>query len=285
MQVQWWCSAQDTAWTWTWRPYPGVWLLVIALGAGYASLVSKALRRAGPLGLRHGGRRTFSFASGLALLWIVLDWPVGALGAGYLASVHMVQFLLVALAVPPLLLLGLPAHEGENAGRAPRSAIAKLLTHPLVTLGTFTVVVIATHMPRVTDTLMRYQLGSFVIDMLWLGAGLLFWLPVAGPLQVRPFFSRPAKMGYLLANMILMTAPGAMITFSEYPIYALYELAPPVTSLGPLEDQRIAGLMMKIGGGAITWVAISVLFFRWQRDETRAMDRERNAAAAGGVGS
>ena len=29
--MSWWCAAQDTAWSWTWQPYLGVWMLVASL--------------------------------------------------------------------------------------------------------------------------------------------------------------------------------------------------------------------------------------------------------------
>lgn len=54
------------------------------------------------------GRHAASFSSGLLVLWAALDWPLGPLGASYLASVHVLQFLLIALVAPPLLLAGLP---------------------------------------------------------------------------------------------------------------------------------------------------------------------------------
>ena len=107
--MQWWGSAQGLAWSWTWRPYVGVWILVGLLVAWYVRLA----RRSG--GVTPG--RRWVFAGGVASLWIALDWPLGALAAGYLASVHMVQFLLVALIAPPLLLFSRLDHLG--VGRLP----------------------------------------------------------------------------------------------------------------------------------------------------------------------
>lgn len=274
MQLQWWCSAQTLAWTWQWRPYPGVWLFVGAL-AGALLLLLRHARRLG-VGPAIRPRRTVLGWLGLLCVWIALDWPVGALGGGYLASVHMVQFLLLAMIAPPLLLLGVPAEALRDL--APEGVAGRLLrrlTHPLFTLVAFCVIVFATHLPVVSDALMPSQLGSFVVDTLWLGAGLLFWWPVAGPAVPRPLFSAPLRMGYLFATMVFMTAPGAMITFADLPLFATYELAPRVAGIGALGDQRVAGLLMKIGGGIITWIAISILFYRWQRDESRLLERER----------
>lgn len=262
--MQWWCSARDVAWTWTWQPYPGVWLFLVLLLAGYLRV-----RRAVGQGDPHARGRAAAFGGGLVLLWIALDWPVGALGAGYLASVHMLQFLLIALAAPPLLLLGVPRRAVERV-----HGVLARTTHPLLALLVFNAVVIATHLPVVTDTLMRSQLGSFAVDTLWLAAGLLYWWPVVVRAPERPGFSPPVRMVYLFVSMVFMTAPGVMITFSDLPIYGIYELAPPTGVLSPLEDQRIAGVLMKLGAGAILWTAIAILFVRWKLEEDRLLARD-----------
>lgn len=264
--IRWWCSAVGTSWTWDWRPYPGVWIFVALLGVTWIMIRNRAAANGASR-----GRPGFYFTAVL-LLWLALDWPLGAL-AGYLASAHMAQFLLISIAAPPLLLLGLPA-----ARHKPVSRFQRVLTHPVTAILAFNAVVIATHLPVVTDGLMPTQIGSLLIDLAWLGAGLLFWWPVLRP-GAFAWFGPPVRMAYLFANMVLMTAPGAMITFSELPIYATYELAPPIPGLSPLDDQRLAGLNMRVGAAIVTWTAISILFLRWNREEVRLMEDE--AAAAG----
>jgi putative membrane protein len=177
--VQWWCAARGRAWTWSWQAYPGVWLFVIALGAAYW----RAARGWGPTaGLR--GRPGW-FVAGLIGLWVALDWPIGALGAGYLASVHMLQFVLIGLVAPPLLLLGIP--PGRPDLRHPASIrLVRMATQPLVALILFSVVIVVTHLPSVVDTLMASQLGSFAVDMAWLAAGIAFWWPVVLDRQSGP---------------------------------------------------------------------------------------------------
>ena len=264
--MQWWCSAQTAAWVWSWRPYPGVWAFVILLGVAYAAL----LRLPGAGSDGGGGRRlrVASFMSGLLCLWIALDWPVGALGAGYLASAHMVQFLLIALIAPPLLLYGIPAVAFEPlAERGVLLRSLKLLTHPLVALAFFNIMVVATHWPSVVDSLMSSQLGSFFLDMAWLVAGLILWWPLVAPVPMRPGFSYMYKVGYLILATILNTPVFILLTFSDLPLYATYELAPPVLGISVRTDQQLAGLLMKIGGGLVFWSAITVLFFRWYRAE------------------
>ena len=209
-----------------------------------------------------------AFTIGLLCLWIALDWPVGALGAGYLASAHMVQFLLIALVAPPLLLVGLPAAALTPLERRPLVfRFLSVLTHPLVALAFFNVVLVATHWPSVVDRLMVSQLGSFALDMAWLTAGVVLWWPIACSVPGRPWFSHMYKVGYLILATILSTPTFILLTFSHLPLYETFELAPPVYGISARVDQQVAGLLMKMGGGVIFWAAITVLFVKWYRAE------------------
>lgn len=241
-----------------------MWLFV-ALLAGAWWL---AARRAGGEGGPVSPRRRAAFAGGLVVLWLALDWPIGALGAGYLASVHMLQYLMIALMAPLLLVLGVPRAAYERLGASSAAPALRLLTHPLVALGVFGLVLYWTHLPGVVDTLMATQAGSFALDLLWLLGGIVFWWPVAAPVPERPWFPYGLKMGYLFLATVINTLPYGFLTFAELPFYGIYELAPPVFGISTRQDQQIAGLLMKAGGGLILWTAITVLFFRWFERES-----------------
>src|SRR5262245_40445747 len=66
----WWCSARGIPWEWTWQPYLGVWLFVLVIAAAYV----RWHRGAGPTETTRA--RRWSAAGGLAVLWVLLDWPV-----------------------------------------------------------------------------------------------------------------------------------------------------------------------------------------------------------------
>lgn len=263
--MTWWCSAQSVAWTWSWQAYPGVWLFVLAIVGAY---VWMAIRRRPPGGHPPSRSRLISFACGVLALWLAADWPLGALGAGYLASVHMLQYLLFALIAPPLLLHAAPPWMLRVMLR-PRWAFAaaRRLSRPLIAFTIFNTVLLGTHLPAVVDVLKTTQAGSFAMDVLWLFSGLVFWWPVLGPLPELDPLSYPGRLAYLVMNIFLPTVPASFLTFADYPIYALYELAPPVGGLSATVDQQIAGLTMKVIGGFIIFGTASVLFFKWFREE------------------
>jgi cytochrome c oxidase assembly factor CtaG len=256
--MRWWCSSQSVAWEWTWRPYLGVWILLLALGILYAWNVHR-------VGAADRGRALL-FAAGLVMLWAALDWPLGPLGASYLASVHVLQFLLIALVAPPFLLAGVPPalfhrlHDKPGLFR-----FIEHVTHPVVAFLIFNSVMTLGHWPSVVDTLMVSQLGSFALDITWLAGGVIFWWPVAAPVPARPKFSIMLQIAYLAANGLLLRPPSVIMLYAKFPVYALYELAPPIPGTSAIDDQQLAGVVMKVGSAWIMMAGVAVLFLLWYR--------------------
>ncbi len=264
--MSWWCSATGVAWTWQWRAYPGVWLFIILLALGVWAWNRAGARTAGvPQRPVHP-----LFVGGLVVLWLSLDWPIGALGAGYLASVHMLQLLLMALVAPPMLLMGpspeaLALLEQPGLGRA----LVRRVLSPLMALVIFSVIVLATHLPPLVDTLMATQPGSMAIDLLWIFAGLVYWWPVIRDVPRQPRFTHPVKMGYLILGIMFSPVMFGLVGFlvnAATPLYGVFELAPPIPGISAHDDHQLAGTMMSVGGMIVAFVAISVVFFRWNKE-------------------
>jgi len=282
--VTWWCAARDVAWSWTWQAYPGVWLFIIAIAVGATVLVRRLAPAHAPAGVRpvsHGQLAWFGL--GLLVLWLATDWPVGALGAGYLLSVHTAQWILYTLVVPPFLLLGMPAWLPRSAGPGSgMGRLLRLLARPFIALLVTDAILLASHLPPVVDGFRRTQWGSFTVDLAWLIGGLVMWWPVLAPNPDISRVSYPWKIGYLFLCTLVPIVPAAFLTYADYPVYALYELAPRVYDIPAITDQQAAGLLMKAVADPIIWLAMAVVFFRWQRVE-EAADRAEKAARETGV--
>ncbi|MEX0690666.1 MAG: cytochrome c oxidase assembly protein [Gemmatimonadales bacterium] len=262
--MSWWCAALDEPWSWTWRAYPGIWLFVLAIGAAYVFTHRHATERT-------TAREWTLFGLGLLALWVAADWPLGTLASGYLLTARILQYILLVLVAPPLLLSGTPRWMLRRLTRGPRAErVARYLTRPLVPLLVYNVVMVVAHLPTVIDGPARSALGTFVLDMLMIVSGLIFWWPALGRLPELKPMTYPGRIGYLLLSVFLPTVPASFFTFSRYPIYGLYELAPPVLGIGAIDDQRVAGLLMKTGGGLILFGTMSVMFFRWYAKEEGA---------------
>jgi len=279
--VRWWCSALlGQPWTWQWQAYPGVWLFVLGLGTAYVwALRSSPMRHGrgraaptrGPVAADERptcAREIALFALGLAALWAGADWPIGVLASGYLLSAKTLQYLLIGYVAPGLMLLGTPRWMLRRMIRGRVAfAVARALTRPLLPLAVVNGVLVATHLPVVVDNLAGSQWWTFVLDLVVIGAGLIFWWPALGRLPELQPMSYGARIGYLGLNVFLPTVPASFFTFSQYPIYALYELAPRVNGISAVADQRVAGLIMKTCGGALLFGTMTVMFFRWYRHE------------------
>ena len=216
------------------------------------------------LARRHGWlSRAKWFAAAWLVLLVTLDWPIGKLGAGYLASVHTLQFLMLSLLVAPLLLRSVPA-EGWQKLAPEGSRMRRWLTfqaRALPGLIIYNIIVVTTHFPVIVDAAMSTQLGSFAIDLAWLIAGLVLWWPIVAPREFRQL-GMFARMGYLFGATIVPTIPAMMMVFSKWPLYEIYELAPPVwISFSANEDVQLAGLVMKLFGDLPLWITTAVIFF------------------------
>ena len=263
--MQWWCSATGLPWTWAWQWYPGVHLLLILIAVGWWRLGRAQ-------GWPHRPWRWFVLAW-LTLL-LTLDWPIGKLGAGYLASVHTGQFLLLTLVVAPSLLRSVP-HSGWMAlapAGSQRFRMLRMMARPLPALVGYNFLVLTSHFPLVVDNAMTTQSGSFVIDLAWLGAGTCLWWPILASSE----FVALGVMGmvfYLFGATVGPTIPAMMMVFSDWPLYRLYELAPRVwLHFTANEDIKLAGLTMKLIGDVPLWIAAIVVFFRGVGTEGELVD-------------
>jgi len=245
------------------RAYPGVWAFVVLVGV----LAFRAMRGAGLPPARRA-----SAIAGLVLLWLTLDWPVGPLGTGYLASVHALQFISLGMVVPPLLLRAVSRARVEALfARQPVLArhVARL-THPLAAAFLFTLVMVVTHVPRVVDAIMRFQLGAFALDVAWLVSGFVLWWPVVVQRPVRPGFTPIFRVLFLFLGTQAHLFIAMWLLLADFPVYATYELAPRVVEMTALQDQQIAGGIMIGVAEPIVFAAIAMVFFRWAASEERS---------------
>lgn len=249
----------------SWQPHPDAWLLVIALAGGYLYALSAWGPTHAP-GRRPATRHhRLCFFAGVAVLWVAADWPVHGLAEDYLFSVHMFQHMLFLYVAPPLLILGTPGWLWRRLLRpAGVWSTARLLTRPLVAIAVVNAFIAATHWPLVVDASVRVAALHFALHVATVVLGVVLWWPVLSPLPELPHLAHPGRMAYLFAHSVVPTVPASFLTFSQGPLYAAYADAPRLWEfMTVLEDQQIAGLLMKIGGGLILWGTIAVLFFRW----------------------
>ena len=209
-------------------------------------------------------RQVALFSSGMLVLYLATGSIVDHLADNYLLSAHVVELVMITLVAAPLLIAGTPgwlvAYALRSAGVA---RVARLVTHPLVGLGAYNGVLLITHLPFFYDWALQNEGPHFLMHAMWFAAGVLMWLPILSQTPQLPRLSHPLQMGYLFLQSLVPAVLASFITFSDSVVYSFYEEAPRIWGLSPIEDQQIAGGMMKLFGSLILWSFLVVVFFRW----------------------
>ena len=259
-----------------WHPHYDVWIVLLAFAFGYWF----AIKRWAPIAEVAGQpaattKQIVSFYVGLAVLWVGADFPLHELSEDYLFSMHMVQHTLFSLVAPPLLLMGTPKWlirrllEPKWAWR-----FARFVTRPFVGLVLFNVIVVVTHWPTLVNAAVSSEPIHFVLHFVLFSSAMIMWWPVIAPVPELARLSEPGKMLYLFLQSVVPTVPASFLTFATTPIYSAYEGFPRLWGLSVITDLRISGLIMKLGGGLLLWLAIAILFFRWSAKEERQQHEE-----------
>src|SRR5687767_15629295 len=136
---------------WRWSIHPSTAIGIAALGALYL-WAARRLRKQPTL-----AQRSYFFA-GLLVMFVSLNGPIHDLSDYYLFSAHMVQHLLLTLAMPPLLLAGVPGWMLRPLLDKPVLAgFARAVTPPIRCFILFNVVIAAWHLPPLYNTAMAYH--------------------------------------------------------------------------------------------------------------------------------
>lgn len=269
----------------SWQPHPDVLLLVGSLVAGYAIALTRLGPRFAPSGAPAASRfQVTCFGLGTLAMLLAAHWPIHDVAEGYLYSAHMVQHLTFTMVSAPLLLLGTPAWLARWLLRpAPVFRTARWLARFVPAIIVFNVVIVLTHWPAVVDLTLRSAVVHFLAHTVLVLSAFVVWMPILSPLPEIPRLTPPLRMAFLLLQSVVPTIPASFLTLGSHPLYRRYESLPKLWGITALDDQVIAGLIMKIGAGLMLWMLIAVIFFRWAAAEEsrnrpgpalRELDRE-----------
>jgi cytochrome c oxidase assembly factor CtaG len=216
------------------------------------------------------GARAGVFVLAVGLFFVALVSPIGTLARGYLFSAHMLQHLLLMLAVPPLILVGLPRQRDDARPREWRASAYS--GSWLAGVGAMWIWHARTlcNAAAVSTTVQGFQTASLLV------MGLAFWTPILAPrLSDRlPVF--PSVL-YLFAACVACTILGIMVTLSPVTVCSAY--VHPVDSLGVMPllrdgwgiscqaDQELGGLLMWVPACLVYAAAILAALGRYYAEE------------------
>jgi putative membrane protein len=205
-------------------------------------LTAYAARYRGRLSWRAG-----LFALAVTLLFVALASPIGVLARGYLFSAHMLQHLLLTLAIPPLVLMALPRED--DAGEAPEPSSG-------LSVGSWALGVGAMwlwHARALCNAAAEHPTVQGVQTLSLVLMGLAFWRPILSPYRSRRMEPLTA-VAYLFAACVACTILGVIVTLSPVEVCSAYVAPADLLGVMPLlregwglncrADQELGGLMM-----------------------------------------
>ncbi|WP_051277003.1 cytochrome c oxidase assembly protein [Marmoricola sp. URHB0036] len=240
-----------------------------------------------------------------------LSFVVGGMGSFFFAtcsglgayddtllSVHMVQHMVLSMAVPVFCALGAPVTLAlRTLHRRPRavllsvlhSRVARVLTFPPLTFALFVISPWALYFTGWYDATLHSNLLHELMHLHLVVVGALFFTPIVG---IDPV---PGRVGYPFRLLLLvLTLPfhaflgvtimsqDTLIGHDWYP--ALHASMPWLPNA--YDDQHLAGGILWASGDLVGISVFGVLFFQWVRSsmaearrEDRRLDRLERAAA------
>lgn len=242
------------------------------------------------------------FLSSMILFYLVKGSPVDLL-SHLMLSAHMTQMAILYLVIPPILLMGMPAWVLRKLiNLSVVKPVFRFISKPLIALLVFNVLFSLYHIPVVFDTIkvdMVYH--TTYTTVMFFGAFIMWW-PLVNPLPEEQRLSGIKKIGYIMADGMLLTPACALIIFADQPLYATYsemtawlaalELCVPAGTLagldlgGPeffnalplVEDQQLGGVIMKIIQEIMYGSILAYVFFGWARREREKDEVDLNKA-------
>lgn len=185
-------------------------------------------------------RRRPAGLAAVVVLVVAFVSPLCALSSALFAARSVHHLVIVAMAAP-LLALALPAW------RAGASWPWLLGSGAILALW---------HVPPAYDAALSSVPLYWALQLALLAASVGLWRSVLEP--GKSVVSRAMVIILAFAQMGLL---GAILTFAPEPFYAAHAIAPYVWGLTPLDDQRLAGLIMWVGA-VVPYAAVAAMVLR-----------------------
>jgi putative membrane protein len=242
--------------------HPEVWVLVAFLTGSYVYMVRVIGPKAVPVGQPAVSRANLvCFVLAMLTLWVASDWPLHDISEDYLYSAHMVQHMMLSYFLPPLALMATPTWLARVLlGEGALYRTVKWFTHPVVAGVLFNGAVMILHIPMLVNESVVNGPLHYLLHVMVVTTSLLMWMPVCGPV---PEFriGVAGAMIYLFLQSVVPTVPAAWLTFAEGVVYDAYDRPVRLWGINVVDDQQLAGAIMKTAGGLFLWAIVIYLFF------------------------
>ena len=254
------------------------WILTAAVSIGW---YARAFSRARAIGCPHAASRLWAFCAGVLLALVAVISPIEHYG-NQLLWVNFTGFLLLTMIAPALILLGAPltlAFRVSNSRR--RKRLRAFYRHPAVAAFTFPVFTwllfaVVTYLWQFTALADRAAENVLVRDfqqLTSLAVGLLFWLPAIASDPIRWRLPYPLRALYVFVEMTHKGLFGGMFLSMNTAMHDGFARNLPAWGPEAITDQRIAILILWIGGNLVFLVGLVGIVVRWMQYEKRNQHR------------
>ncbi len=241
------------------------WVVVAVLAGAYALGAARTARPS--------GRQIALAAAGLLGLVAATTWPLADLAAHTSLTALVVQRLLFLLAVPPLVILGLPRPLVARLTRPrPVDWVLRRCARPSIAVAVVTIIAVATATTGAVEADGASAWARLGLDVALLFAGFVLWTPVLTEL---PGTDRPSSLGraaYLVVQSIVPSFLAVVWIFARHPLYPHFATGPRLLGVSPVLDQQVAGFVAKFTTIAVLWTVAFVSLTRAQHAAARGGD-------------
>lgn len=254
-----------------WHTEPFLLITILFFGWGYAICVGPLRERLAPLHTPYPYKQACLFYAGLLLTYLTVGSPLDQIGEDFLFSAHMVQHMLLIYALPPMFILGTP-HWLVDQWLSKRILykICKVAFNPAFAGFTFTFLYTVWHIPTLYELALNNKTVHVIEHISMFLPGLCMWWALLSLSHKIPRSAYGVRMLYVFLLMIGQLPVFGFLTLSEEILYPTYEFAPRITSMDPLEDQIIGGLIMKITNMLVSLFILCVCFYQWYQADANA---------------
>jgi cytochrome c oxidase assembly factor CtaG len=260
-----------------------VWQFAPIVSAAVVAAAGLYLRGVVRVARRHPARRwpawkTGMFLGGLAVVVLATESGIGSYD-NVLFWDHMVQHLMLIMVAPPLLIFGQPITLLLHASRNPlhtwvkrilRSRVASFLTWPVFGCVAYAIAVLGAHLTNFANVVQTNQVAHNAEHALFLVVGYLFFLPILGREPIRWRLSYPVRFVILVLVMPVDTFTGLMLGYGSPGAPGVPSGPRPSWAPLPVSDLHTGGAVMWIGGDAIMFGLMMLVFMMWSMDSRAA---------------
>ena len=215
--------------------------------------------------------RQLCFGSGLAVIAIATFGPMDHL-AEEMVSTHMVQHLMLADLASLLLVLGLTGPIMQPLLSMHVARPLRALTHPVAAISIFTFNLFLWHSPPLYQAVLYSDPLHVLEHVLFIGTGMLLWMPLFGPLPKPQWFGKGAHVVYTIGIWLPAMVLANTLMWSGTDLYPDYARTALAHGVEPIADQSTGGAILMIWCMLAALALFAWVFLRWAAEDIERQD-------------